>query len=132
MPAALRSIPTGGFWFASPGVGLRLRGAHDDQPLERDAGGLRSRCEQPALRIDVRTDVVAMDGVEMVDSLEEALRVADVVSLHVDLNASTAHLLDWLKRAGGDPTSNAGIWHRYKPQYEAQQAGLAPSRAANQ
>jgi hypothetical protein len=32
-------------------------------------------------------------------------------------------MLDWLKRAGGGPTSDAGIWHLYRERYEAQQAG---------
>ena len=43
---------------------------------------------------------------------------------HDDQVDSTAQMLDWFKRAGGGPTSNAGIWHWYKQQYEAQQAGL--------
>src|SRR5215831_159715 len=32
-------------------------------------------------------------------------------------------MLDWLKRAGSGPTSNAGIWHLYRERYEAQQTG---------
>jgi len=47
---------------------------------------------------------------------------------HDDQVDSTAQLLDWFKRAGGGPTSNAGIWHWYKQQYEAQQAGLQTAR----
>jgi predicted phage terminase large subunit-like protein len=42
---------------------------------------------------------------------------------HDDQVDSTAQMLDWLKRAGSGPTSNAGIWHLYKERYEAQQAG---------
>jgi len=34
-------------------------------------------------------------------------------------------MLDWLKRAGSGPSSDAGIWHLYKEQYEAQQAGAS-------
>ena len=36
---------------------------------------------------------------------------------------STAQMLDWFKQAGRSPTSNAGIWHLYKQQYQDQQAG---------
>jgi hypothetical protein len=34
-------------------------------------------------------------------------------------------MLDWFKQAGGGPSSNAGIWHLYKQQYDAQQTGAA-------
>ena len=44
---------------------------------------------------------------------------------HDDQVDSTAQMLDWIKRAGGGPTSNAGIWHLYRERYEAQQAGAA-------
>jgi predicted phage terminase large subunit-like protein len=48
---------------------------------------------------------------------------------HDDQVDSTAQLLDWFKRAGSGPTSNAGIWHLYREQYEAQQAGASkPAR----
>ena len=43
---------------------------------------------------------------------------------HDDQVDLTAQMLDWLKRAGGGPTSNAGIWHLYRERYEAQQAGI--------
>src|SRR5271166_6848268 len=33
---------------------------------------------------------------------------------HDDQVDSTAQMLDWFKRAGSGPTSNAGIWHYYK------------------
>ena len=42
---------------------------------------------------------------------------------HDDQVDSTDQMLDWLKRAGGGPTSDAGIWHLYRERYEAQQAG---------
>ena len=52
--------------------------------------------------------------------------IADEKELHqVD---STVPMLDWFKRAGSGPTSNAGIWHLYKQQYEAQQLGLQTAR----
>jgi predicted phage terminase large subunit-like protein len=41
---------------------------------------------------------------------------------HDDQVDSTAQMLDWMKRAGSGPSSNAGIWHLYREQYEAQQA----------
>jgi len=46
---------------------------------------------------------------------------------HDDQVDSTAQMLDWLKRAGSGPSSDAGIWWLYKQQYEAQQAGAAQS-----
>jgi phage terminase large subunit-like protein len=46
---------------------------------------------------------------------------------HDDQVDSTAQMLNWLKRAGGGPSSNAGIWHLYKEQYEAQQTGASQS-----
>jgi hypothetical protein len=42
---------------------------------------------------------------------------------HDDQVDSTAQMLDWFKQAGSGPSSNAGIWHLYKAQHEAQQAG---------
>jgi hypothetical protein len=48
---------------------------------------------------------------------------------HDDQVDSTAQMLDWLKRAGGGPTSNAGIWHLYREQYEAEQVGLQTARS---
>jgi hypothetical protein len=44
---------------------------------------------------------------------------------HDDQVDATAQMLDWFKKAGGGPTSNAGIWHLYKERYEAQQAGAS-------
>jgi phosphoglycerate dehydrogenase-like enzyme len=43
---------------------------------------------------DARADVPEVVGVERVATLADGLRRADVVTLHVDLNASTRHLLD--------------------------------------
>ena len=48
---------------------------------------------------------------------------------HDDQVDSTAQMLDWFKQAGSGPTSNAGIWHLYREQYEAQQAAASkPAR----
>jgi glyoxylate reductase len=43
---------------------------------------------------DARVDVPEVAGVERVATLADGLRRADVVTLHVDLNGSTRHLLD--------------------------------------
>ena len=43
---------------------------------------------------DARTELPEIDGVERVATLAEGLARADFVSLHVDLNPSTRHLLD--------------------------------------
>jgi glyoxylate reductase len=43
--------------------------------------------------VDARSGLPATEGVEGVDGLEEGLRSADFVSLHVDLNAGTRHLM---------------------------------------
>jgi predicted phage terminase large subunit-like protein len=40
---------------------------------------------------------------------------------HDDQVDSTAQMLDWLKRAGSGPRSNAGIWHLYKELAEESQ-----------
>jgi hypothetical protein len=37
-------------------------------------------------------------------------------------------MLDWFKQAGSGPSSNAGIWHLYRQQYEAEQAGSQTAR----
>lgn len=54
---------------------------------------------------DVRRDVAPMDGVTMVGALDDGLRAADVVSLHVDLNATTHHLVDARALALMKPTA---------------------------
>src|SRR5207248_2913684 len=54
---------------------------------------------------DVRTELLGMDGVELVAGLDEGLAAADVVSLHVDLNPSTHHLIDAAAIARMKPTA---------------------------
>ena len=54
---------------------------------------------------DVRADLPSMAGVERVASLEDGLARADIVSLHVDLNPSTRHLLDGAALALMKPTA---------------------------
>jgi glyoxylate reductase len=51
------------------------------------AAGMRVRY------VDTRSGLPPMDGVEDVDGLEQGLRNADFVSVHVDLNAGTRHLM---------------------------------------
>jgi glyoxylate reductase len=46
------------------------------------------------LAYDARTDVAAVPGVVAVAALADGLAAADIVSLHVDLNPSTRHLID--------------------------------------
>lgn len=52
-----------------------------------------------------RADVKALVGVERVESLETALHQADFVSLHVDLNPTTRHLIDSRALACMKPTA---------------------------
>jgi predicted phage terminase large subunit-like protein len=49
-------------------------------------------------------------------------------SKHDDQADSTAQILDGFKQASSGPPSNAGIWHLYKQQHEAQQVGLQTPR----
>ena len=44
---------------------------------------------------------------------------------HDDQVDATAQLLDWFKQTGSGPSSNAGIWHLYKQQYEARLAAAS-------
>jgi phosphoglycerate dehydrogenase-like enzyme len=53
----------------------------------------------------VGSNVPPMAGVDRVASLAEGLQQADVVSLHVDLNPSTRHLLDAAAFAMMKPTA---------------------------
>jgi glyoxylate reductase len=57
------------------------------------------------LAFDVRSSLEPMDGVTIVESLSEGLRVADVVTLHVDLNPTTHHLVDARALAQMQPTA---------------------------
>jgi glyoxylate reductase len=54
---------------------------------------------------DLRKDLPSVAGVEMVATLEAGLARADVVSLHVDLNPSTHHLIDAAALARMKPTA---------------------------
>jgi glyoxylate reductase len=54
---------------------------------------------------DVRADALPMDGVTRVATLAEGLAQADVVSVHVDLNPTTHHLIDDAALAAMKPTA---------------------------
>ena len=54
---------------------------------------------------DSRNDLVEIDGVERVSVLADGLARADVISLHVDLNPTTRHLLDDAAFATMKPTA---------------------------
>jgi len=54
---------------------------------------------------DVRADVAPMSGVPRVATLLDGLANADVVSLHVDLNPTTRHLIDEAALAGMKQTA---------------------------
>jgi lactate dehydrogenase-like 2-hydroxyacid dehydrogenase len=54
---------------------------------------------------DLRRDLEPMPGVERVATLADGLATADVVSLHVDLNPTTGHLLDAAALALMKPTA---------------------------
>jgi len=54
---------------------------------------------------DTRPEVRKIAGVERVATLAEGLARADIVSLHVDLNATTRHLIDGAALAAMKPTA---------------------------
>ncbi len=62
--------------------------------IAREVASRALACKLDVTYFDVRADVPAMPGVERVATLAEGLARADIVSLHVDLNPSTFHLLD--------------------------------------
>ena len=62
--------------------------------IGREVAARALACKMRVSAFDLRADLPAMVGVERVTSLSDGLASADVVSLHVDLNPSTRHLLD--------------------------------------
>jgi len=54
---------------------------------------------------DSRPDLATVEGVERVATLREGLARADVISLHVDLNPATRHLLDDAAFSAMKPTA---------------------------
>jgi phosphoglycerate dehydrogenase-like enzyme len=62
--------------------------------IAREVAARALAAKMTVLAYDVRNEVPPMAGVELVAWLDDGLARADVVSLHVDLNPSTAHLVD--------------------------------------
>lgn len=62
--------------------------------IGREVAARALACKMRVAVFDVRPDLALIPGVERVATLDEGLALADVVSLHVDLNATTRHLLD--------------------------------------
>lgn len=73
--------------------------------IGREVAARALTCKMSVCAFDVRSNVPPMAGVDRVASLAEGLRQADVVSLHVDLNPSTRHLLDAAAFALMKPTA---------------------------
>ncbi|MDQ1466549.1 MAG: glyoxylate reductase [Actinomycetota bacterium] len=62
--------------------------------IGREVAARAQACKMRVCAFDLRSDLPEIVGVERVESLAEGLMRADFVSLHVDLNRSTRHLLD--------------------------------------
>jgi lactate dehydrogenase-like 2-hydroxyacid dehydrogenase len=62
--------------------------------IGREVAARALACKMRVCAFDVRADLEPMGGVERVATLDDGLARADVVSLHVDLNPATRHLLD--------------------------------------
>ena len=62
--------------------------------IGREVAARALACKMRVSAFDVRSDLAPMAGVERVSTLADGLARADVVSLHVDLNPATRHLLD--------------------------------------
>ena len=73
--------------------------------IGREVAARALACKMSVCAFDVQTDLPPMAGVDRVASLADGLRQADVVSLHVDLNPSTRHLLDAAAFAMMKPTA---------------------------
>jgi lactate dehydrogenase-like 2-hydroxyacid dehydrogenase len=73
--------------------------------IGREVASRAIAAKMRVLAFDVRNDLPAFAGVERVATLADGLARADVVSLHVDLNPSTRHLLDEAAFALMKPTA---------------------------
>ncbi len=62
--------------------------------IGREVAARALACKMRVCAFDARADAPGMDGVEWVATLADGLHRADIVSLHVDLNPSTFHLID--------------------------------------
>ena len=73
--------------------------------IAREVAARALAAKMTVIAYDVRPDVPPMNGVSRVSSLTEGVAAADVVSLHVDLNPSTQHLIDAAALAQMKPTA---------------------------
>lgn len=73
--------------------------------IGREVAARALACKMRVCVFDLRADLPPMAGVERVATLADGLARADVVSLHVDLNPSTHHLLDAAALATMKPTA---------------------------
>jgi phosphoglycerate dehydrogenase-like enzyme len=73
--------------------------------IAREVAARALAAKMTVVAYDVRPELPPMTGVERVATLEEGLATADIVSLHVDLNPSTAHLIDTDALARMKPTA---------------------------
>ena len=93
---AIASVKSGGWDVALLGSDLRGKTlfvvgfGRIGREVARRARGFKFQ----VLCFDVRPEIQVIDGVERVKTLAEGLARADFVSVHVDLNPSTAHLFD--------------------------------------
>jgi glyoxylate reductase len=62
--------------------------------IGREIAARALACKMQVRTFDVRADLEPMAGVERVATLADGLARADIVSLHVDLNPATRHMLD--------------------------------------
>ena len=62
--------------------------------IGREVAARALACKMRVCAFDPRADLAPMAGVERVATLADGLALADVVSVHVDLNPTTRHLLD--------------------------------------
>ena len=73
--------------------------------IGREVAARASAAKMVVRYVDSRPDLPSVAGVDRVGALAEGLRQADFVSLHVDLNAGTRHLIGAAELASMKPTA---------------------------
>jgi glyoxylate reductase len=73
--------------------------------IGREVAARALACKMQVCAFDARADLPEVAGVERVETLGEGFARADVVTLHVDLNPSTFHLIDAAAIAAMKPTA---------------------------